>query len=157
MTASQSRTAEPRDGAPRLNITAASPDVYYALMGFTSAAEANLDETITKLVRIRASQMNGCGFCLGMHTTAARSAGETEARISELSRWNDSPLYTDKERAALALTEAVTFVADEHVSDEVYRAAAEHFDDVELAHLLWTIVAINAWNRIGIATRLSWG
>ena len=137
---------------PRMSLPTITSDVYRTMVTFTQAAEEKLDPVVAELVKIRASQMNGCAFCIDMHTKNARAAGESERRLSALPAWRETPLFTDRERAALALTEAVTFVASERVSDEVYEAAARQFNETELAHLLWTIAAINAWNRIGVST-----
>lgn len=147
------------DAAPvtRLNVSATTPDVYGAMAAFSQAAEDRLDPVIANLVRIRASQMNGCAFCLDMHAKDARAAGEREQRLYVLPAWRETPFFTERERAALALTEAVTFLATERVSDDVYQAAALQFDQDELAHLLWTIVAINAWNRVAVSTRMTPG
>ncbi|MGH3896666.1 MAG: carboxymuconolactone decarboxylase family protein [Pseudonocardiaceae bacterium] len=138
----------------RVNLPASTPDVHRAMVAFSQAAEDKLDPIIGVLVKVRASQLNGCAFCLDLHTREARTAGEREQRLYALAAWRETPFFTDRERAALALTEAVTFVTDGHVSDDVYRAAAQQFDETELAHLLWTIAAINVWNRMAVATRL---
>jgi AhpD family alkylhydroperoxidase len=138
----------------RVNLPAITPDAHGAMVAFSHAAEEKLDPVIGALVKIRASQLNGCSFCLDMHTKEARRAGEDEQRLLMLAAWRQVPLFSDRERAALALTEAVTFLTDGHVPDEVYQSAAQHFDDTELAHLLWTIAAINVWNRMAVATRL---
>jgi AhpD family alkylhydroperoxidase len=122
-----------------------------------AAAEAGLEPELLELVRIRASQLNGCAFCIDMHTKDARAAGETEQRIYALNAWRATPFFSERERAALALTEAVTFVADGHVPDKVYRAAAEVFKEDELAALLWAAIVINTYNRIAIATRMQPG
>ena len=97
--------------------------------------------------------MNGCAYCIDMHTKIARRAGETEQRLYALAAWQDAPYFDDKERAALALTDAVTLISDEHVPREVWEEASEHFEPEELAQLVWAITVINAWNRIAITTR----
>jgi AhpD family alkylhydroperoxidase len=112
-----------------------------------------LDETIRHLVKLRASQINGCAFCLDMHYTDARADGESELRLQQLAGWRDSPAFDDRERAALELTEAVTHVAETHVPDDVWASAEAHFDAGELAHLLVQIAAINFWNRTSVASR----
>lgn len=140
--------------ATRVSLPALTPDVHRAMVAFSQAAEEKLDPVIGVLVKIRASQLNGCSFCLDLHTREARTAGEGESRLCGLAAWRQTPLFTDRERAALALTEAVTFLTDGHVPDEVYQMAAQHFDETELAYLLWTIAAINIWNRMAVATRL---
>lgn len=130
-------------------------DAYRAMIGLDGAvAAASIETPLQELVRIRASQLNGCVYCLDAHTTDAREAGETEQRLYALSAWQESSLFTARERAALRFTEAVTLVADGHMPDDAYAAAADEFGDVELAELLWTIVVINAWNRLAIAARL---
>lgn len=147
-------TADDKTPVARLALPAAAPDAYRAMAAFNQAAEDNLDPVIAVLVKVRASQVNGCAFCLDMHTKEARAAGETEQRLYALPAWRETPFFTDRERVALALAEAVTLVASERVPDSVYAAAARQFDDTELAHLLWTIAAINVWNRMSIATRM---
>ena len=112
-----------------------------------------VDRTIRELVQIRASQINGCAFCLDMHWTDARARGESELRLSQLDAWAESPFYDERERAALALTEAMTHVAETRVPDDVWARAARHFDEEELANLVWAIGAINLWNRVKLATR----
>jgi AhpD family alkylhydroperoxidase len=111
------------------------------------------DPKLRELVRIRASQINGCAYCVDMHTKDARSIGETEQRIYSLPVWEEMPFFTNRERAALALTEAVTLVARDHVPLEVYEAAASHFTEDEMAALISLIVTINAWNTLAVSTR----
>jgi AhpD family alkylhydroperoxidase len=124
------------------------------MLAFSQASAKGVDPVIAELVKIRASQINRCAFCLDMHITDARKAGESDQRIFLLSAWEEAPgLYTDKERAALALTEAVTRLTDGFVPDEVYDRAAAHFDEVELSRLVGAIVAINAWNRFNVTFR----
>ncbi|GGM33389.1 alkyl hydroperoxide reductase AhpD [Longimycelium tulufanense] len=137
----------------RMNFTTAAPAVFKAMITLDAAARKGLDHTLIELVQIRASQINRCTYCLDMHTTDARKAGEREERIYQLSAWEESELYTDKERAALALTEAVTVLTDGFVPDHVYERAARHFDEPELAQLIALILTINAWNRIAVTTR----
>ena len=112
-----------------------------------------LEESLLLLVKMRASQINGCAYCLDMHSKDARAAGETEQRLYVLDAWRESPFYTDRERAALAWTESLTRIADTHAPDEVFREVREHFDEKELADLTLAIVTINAWNRIAIGFR----
>jgi len=138
----------------RMNLPAAAPDVFGAMVTFATQAENELPADLASLVKIRASQINGCAYCLAMHTGEARAAGVSEQRLGSLSGWRDVRLFSDSERAALALTEAMTLVAGEQVPDEVFAEAAGHFDEPVLARLLWTIAAINAWNRVAIATRM---
>jgi AhpD family alkylhydroperoxidase len=115
-------------------------------------AESDLDHTIKHLVKIRASQINGCAYCNDMHTKDARAEGETEQRIYALSAWRETPFFNDKERAALDWTEKVTRVSN-GVHDEDFEAVREHFDEKELVDLTWAIASINAWNRIAISFR----
>lgn len=137
-------------GGRRFDVRAAAPDAHAAMAAFDAAAGTGLDPSLAELVRIRASQLNGCGMCLAMHTDAARRFGEDERRLRALASWRGSPLFSHAERAALALTEAMTAIG-EGVPQRVLDAARDHFDDARLAHLMWTIAAINAWNRVGIA------
>ncbi len=135
-----------------------APEVYKAMIALDAAAKKGLDPTLVELVKIRASQLNKCAFCLDMHIRDARGAGETEERIYLLSAWAEAEeYYTDKERAALALTEAVTVVTEGFVPDEVYERAAAHFEEPELAQLIALITTINAWNRFGVSTRMTPG
>ncbi|MFA4929118.1 MAG: carboxymuconolactone decarboxylase family protein [Patulibacter sp.] len=112
-----------------------------------------LDHTIKELVKLRASQINGCAFCLDMHWTDAKKAGESDIRLAQLSAYAESPYFDARERAALALTDAVTLLADTNVPDDVWAAAAEQFGDEELAHLVMQIATINAWNRLAVTAR----
>jgi AhpD family alkylhydroperoxidase len=137
---------------PRMTIGKQAPAPYRAMSALDDAIE--LDAPLAELVRIRASILNGCAYCVDMHTQDARAGGETEQRVYAVAAWHESPLFTERERAALALTDAVTLIAGSHVPREIYDAAAEHFEEPELAQLIWTIVAINAWNRIAVATRM---
>lgn len=123
----------------------------YALENYVR--HCGLEHSLLELVKTRASQINGCAFCLDMHTKDARAAGETEQRLYTLSAWRETPFFTDKERAALAWTEAVTGVADTHVPDDVFELARKHFSEKELADLTLAIVAINGWNRLAVAFR----
>jgi len=111
------------------------------------------DRRLRELVRIRASQLNGCAYCIDMHTKDARALGETEQRIYSLPAWRETPFFTERERAALAFTESVTLLARHHVPTEAYDAVAAHFDPDEIAALVSLIVTINAWNAIGVSTR----
>ncbi|WP_171164225.1 carboxymuconolactone decarboxylase family protein [Streptomyces sp. I05A-00742] len=139
---------------PRMNYAEVAPHVYKAMYGLERAAKQDLDPTLVELVKIRASQVNHCAFCLDMHTKDARKAGETEDRIYLLNAWEEAVgYYTEKEQAALALTEAVTVLTDGFVPDAVWERAAAVFEEKELAQLLAMIVAINAWNRFGVSTR----
>ncbi|MFF7700025.1 carboxymuconolactone decarboxylase family protein [Streptomyces lydicus] len=139
---------------PRLPVFRLAPDIYAPLLALTRAAKKGLDPVLVELLLIRASQLNRCAFCLDMHVTEARKAGVSEERITLLSAWEEAPAhYTEKERAALAFTEAVTVLTGGFVPDEVYERAAAHFDDAELARLLALITAINSWNRLNVAAR----
>ena len=115
--------------------------------------ESGLEAPLLDLVKTRASQINGCAFCLDMHTKDARAHGETEQRLYALSAWRETPFYTDRARAALAWTEAVTLVSETHVPDDVYELAREQFSEQELANLTLAIIAINGWNRLAISFR----
>jgi AhpD family alkylhydroperoxidase len=114
---------------------------------------AGIDVLLRELIRIRASQLNGCAFCIDMHTKDARAAGETEQRIYALPAWRETPFFTDRERAALALAESVTLMPQTHVPDGDFARAAEQFSETELGALISLIVTINAWNGIGVSTR----
>ena len=115
--------------------------------------QAEIDPRLRELIRIRASQLNGCAYCIDMHTKDARAIGETEQRIYGLAAWAETPYFTAGERAALAFTETVTLLADTHVPDEAYQAVAAEFSPQEVAALVSLIVTINAWNAIGVSTR----
>ena len=117
------------------------------------AASSGLEHSLLELIKIRASQINGCAYCIDMHTIDARAAGETEQRIYLLDAWRESPFYTDRERAALAWTESLTLVSETHVPDDVYEVARKHFSEEELVKLTWAVVVINGWNRVAIAFR----
>ncbi|GHG52758.1 alkyl hydroperoxide reductase AhpD [Streptomyces griseocarneus] len=136
-----------------MNFTKAAPKVFKAMIALDAAAAEGLDPALVGLVQIRASQLNHCAYCLDMHTREARAAGESEERIHLLAAWEEAALYTDKERAALTLTEAVTVLTDGFVPDAVYERAAHHFEEEELAHLIALVLTINAWNRIAVTTR----
>jgi AhpD family alkylhydroperoxidase len=118
---------------------------------------SGLEPLLYELVKIRASQMNGCAYCLDMHTKDARAKGETEQRIYALSAWREAPFFTERERAALAWTEAITNIQQGHASEEAYIEARTQFSDEELAKLTFAITQINSWNRIAIAFRLEVG
>jgi AhpD family alkylhydroperoxidase len=127
---------------------------YKALLALESyIRRSSLEHTTYELVKLRASQINGCAYCLDMHSKDARAAGETEQRIYCLPAWRECPFYTDRERAALEWTEAVTLITEGHVPDEVYRRVREHFSEKELVDLNFAVVAINAWNRLAIPFR----
>ena len=115
--------------------------------------ESGFDKSFLHMIKLRASQMNGCAYCIDMHWKDARAAGESEQRLYGLDAWREAPYYTDRERAALEWTEVLTNVTDRHVSDVVYEAVRGHFSDKELVDLTWAVAAINAWNRVAIAFR----
>lgn len=147
-------TTEQHATAHRLDLASAAPKVFKALIGFDAASRAGLDPLLIELVQTRASQINGCAYCLHMHTKDARKRGESEERLYLLATWREAAhFYTAKEQAALALTEAVTLISHDGVPDDVYARAAEHFDDAELAQLLGLILTINTWNRIALTSR----
>ena len=127
-------------------------DVLKAMLGLSGAYEGStLEPALIELVKIRASQINGCGYCLDMHTKDARHAGETEQRLYLVSCWREAPLYTDRERAALAWAEAVTKLENQQISDQVYEQARAQFSEDELMRLTLAVVAINGWNRFNCA------
>jgi len=143
-----------REFGPRLDLRAHATAAYRDLVRLGRTVSAELDPRLHELVKIRASQINGCAFCLDMHARDARAAGESEQRLFVLSAWREAPFFSAAERAALALTEAVTRVGDGPVPDDVYRQAAAEFDPDALASLLFAIATINAWNRLSIAARI---
>ena len=143
-------------GEQRLDFEQHAPGAYKALAHLDHAVAKELDRVgldarLRELVRLRASQLNGCAYCVDMHTKDARAAGETEERLQVLTVWRDTPFFSDKERAALAFTEAVTLMNVDHVPDAAYDAIAEHYGADEIAALVSLIVAINAWNAIGVS------
>ncbi|MDR2334565.1 carboxymuconolactone decarboxylase family protein [Diaphorobacter ruginosibacter] len=137
--------------SPRLDYMHISPDLFKKYAAFGMAGK--LDATLALLVDIRASQLNGCAFCLDMHVKQAKLHGERELRLHHLAIWPESHLFTPKERMALAWTEALTKIEREGVSDELYAAASEHFNETELSELTFRVVAINGWNRLNVAFR----
>ncbi|MFB0618827.1 carboxymuconolactone decarboxylase family protein [Streptomyces sp. AGS-58] len=138
---------------PRLNLGKAAPKAFRALVGFDAAAREGLDPSLVELIQVRASHLNHCAYCLHMHTNDARKAGESEDRLHMTAVWREARhFFTAREQAALALTDAVTRIADAGVPDAVYAEAAAHFDDQELGHVLALILTINTWNRVALAT-----
>ena len=138
------------------NIVAVLPDVMKAMQALQGAAQkSGLPEKTANLVHLRASQINGCGFCVDLHPRIMKKAGETDRRILAVAAWREAPFYTDAERAALALTEALTRIADreEPVPDTIWNEAARHYDEKALAALIVEIASINVWNRFNVATR----
>ncbi|MFF1507641.1 carboxymuconolactone decarboxylase family protein [Streptomyces sp. NPDC058326] len=151
-------TAYAHEHAPRLPLAERVPEFYRAMLRLEAAAAKDIDPTLYHLIKIRASQVNRCAFCIDMHSKDALAEGETVERIVQLSAWQESRhFYTERELAALALTESVTVLTDGFVPDEVYARAAEHFDETELARVIGAIVVINAWNRIAVTTRMTPG
>lgn len=141
--------------AQRMELEKIEPVAYKAMLQLEKyLAASGLSKTLLELIKIRASQINGCAFCIDMHTIEARHHGETEQRIYALNAWRETPFFTDEERSVLAFTEAVTLIADNHVSDEVYKEVSQYFDSNKVAQILMAIVTINAWNRIGITTQM---
>ena len=124
-----------------------------ALFALSAETAKELDPKLFELVKIRASQINGCAYCLDMHTKDARAAGETEQRIYALSAWRETPFFTDRERAALEWTESLTRVADTHVPDDVYERASSLFTEAELVALTFGVIVINSWNRLSVSFR----
>jgi AhpD family alkylhydroperoxidase len=142
----------------RLDYTKASPEGLRALYGLERFLNSSgLEHSLLHLVKMRASQINGCAFCIDMHSKDARAGGESEQRLYGLDAWREAPYYTDRERAALALTEAVTKVTEGHVPDAVYIQAKAQFNEAELAALVIAIATINAWNRLSITFRTEAG
>ena len=138
----------------RVSIAKAAPDAYKAmaaLQGYVN--KSDIEAPLLELVKIRASQINGCASCLAMHVRDARKAGESDERMHLLNAWEEAPIYTARERAALAWTEAVTLITDGHVPDEVYETARAQFSEKELVDLTMAIIAINGWNRLAIGFR----
>jgi AhpD family alkylhydroperoxidase len=139
---------------PRIDVMHVSPGIIHAMLGLErQVAQAGFDGKLLDLVRMRASQINGCAYCLDMHSKDARANGETEQRLYGLNAWRESPYYSARESAALEWTEALTLVSESHVPDEVYERVREQFSEDELVHLSLAIVAINGWNRLNIAAR----
>ena len=139
---------------PRIDYAKTAAEAGAAMMGLEKYVhQAGLDRGLLELVRLRASLINGCAYCVDMHTKVARSRGDTEQRLYAVSVWRETPFYSERERAALAWTEAVTLVSIDHVPDDVFNLARQHFTEKELVDLTLAIVAINAWNRLAIAFR----
>ena len=139
----------------RIKIDQVEPTGYKAILGLEKFIESTpLTKVHKDLIKIRASQINGCAFCIDMHTKEARKAGETEQRIYALNAWRDAPYYTEEERAILELTEEVTLISNNQVSDATYERAARLLGETYLAQVILSIITINVWNRIGITTKL---
>lgn len=138
----------------RLNVETADPKAYRAVLGLENYVQnSGLEPGLLHLIKLRASQVNGCAFCVDMHSKEALADGESQQRLNLLCVWRESPLYTERERAALEWTEAVTLVSENHVPDDVYERVLEEFPDEELVKLTMAVAAINTWNRLAISFR----
>ena len=138
----------------RIKLSEVSPEAYEAMIGLESyIAKSGLDKKLYELIKTRASQLNGCAYCINMHTRDAMKLGETPQRLFLLDAWRETELYSERERAVLALIEEMTLIAGRHVSDDVYNEAAKHLTDKELAAVIMSVVAINGWNRISITAQ----
>jgi AhpD family alkylhydroperoxidase len=143
---------------PRIEHFKVDPSAYKAMMGLqTYVNESGIEHSLLELVKLRASQLNGCAYCIDMHTKDARARGETEQRLYALDAWSETPFYSERERAALAWTESVTNLHEGHVSDEAYAQARAQFGEAELVKLTLAVVAINSWNRLNVAFRTTPG
>ncbi|MFL5588892.1 MAG: carboxymuconolactone decarboxylase family protein [Ktedonobacteraceae bacterium] len=138
----------------RIDYSKVTPEGYRAMSGLERYVRGSgLEPSLLELVKLRASQINGCAYCIDMHWKDARARGESEQRLYGLMAWRESPYYTERERAALAWTEAVTLIADSHVPDELYEEVRQYFNETELVNLTFALVAINGWNRLAISLR----
>ena len=138
----------------RINISKVAPQAYDAILGLEKyLSGSGLDKKLFELIKIRASQINGCAYCINMHVRDAQKIGETSQRLFLLDVWRETDLFSEKERAVLALTEAITLITNGHVQDEIYNEAASKITEQELAAVIMSIVTINAWNRIAITSR----
>ena len=138
----------------RIDYNKVAPGAFRAMFGLERyVRDCGLEPSLLHLIKMRASQINGCAYCLDMHSKDARAEGETEQRLYVLNAWREAPFYTERERAALAWTEALTLVAENHVPDEIYDEVRQHFTERELADLSLAVVAINGWNRLAISFR----
>ena len=139
---------------PRLNFYKAGPNAIKGLLGLEEQiAKSGIEKPLIELIRLRASQINGCAYCVDLHSTDARKGGETERRLATLPLWRETPFFSERERAALEWTESVTLVAQTHVPDEAWQRVRAHFSDAEMVDLTLLVSAINAWNRFAIAFR----
>ncbi|MFF8770188.1 carboxymuconolactone decarboxylase family protein [Kitasatospora sp. NPDC015120] len=141
--------------AQRISLPDLAPEYYKAVIATERAARQGVDPVLAELVKVHASMINGCSFCIDMHSTDAIEHGEQHHRLLSLPAWRETSWFTAKERAALALTESITLLTRGHVPDAVYDEAAAHFEQTELAQLIALIITINSWNRIGVTSRLS--
>lgn len=138
----------------RINYREAAPGAFQAMWGIEKyLGKSNLEFHLKELVKLRASQINGCAYCIDMHTKDARANGESEQRLYGVSAWREAPYYTERERAALAWTEAITLIADNQIEDELFAQIQQHFSDTELVDLTLSIISINGWNRLSISFR----
>ncbi|MFC3500860.1 carboxymuconolactone decarboxylase family protein [Micromonospora krabiensis] len=137
----------------RMNAAEVAPGAYQAVLGLEKYVRANVDHTILELVRLRASMLNGCAFCVDMHSSDALRAGESSRRLFAVAAWREAPFFDERERTTLALTDAVTRLGEHGVPDEVWDAAAKQWSEKELADLVMAIATINVWNRIAVTTR----
>ena len=145
---------EKKNMKARINLMTVNPGVMHAMLGLErQVRKSGLEPELLDLVRMRASQINGCAYCLDMHSKDARAHGETEQRLYGLDAWRETPYYSPRERAALEWAEALTLVAETRVPDDIYEQVREQFSEDELAHLSLAVVAINGWNRLNIAAR----
>ena len=139
---------------PRINFYQAAPHGIEALSGLERyVRQSSLEKSLLELVKIRSSQINGCAYCIDMHTKDARATGETEQRIYSLNAWRETPFFSERERAALEWTEAITLIGEGHAPDELFLRTRQYFNESELVDLTLAIVTINAWNRLAIAFR----
>lgn len=139
---------------PRLEIQKVAPEAYRAMAALGSyVRNSGLEPKLVELVKVRASQINGCAFCIDMHTKDARAEGETEQRLYGLTAWHEMPFYSERERAALAWTEALTLISETHAPDDVYEEVRQHFSELEVVNLSMAIVTINSWNRLALGFR----
>jgi AhpD family alkylhydroperoxidase len=140
--------------AHRIDVDKVAPGAVQAMRGLEDYVRSSgLEPSLLELVKLRASQMNGCAYCVDMHTKDARAQGETEQRLYAVAVWQEAPFFTERERAALAWTEAVTYVGYTHVPDDVYQKARQHFSEKELVDLTIAVIAINGWNRLAVSFR----
>ena len=139
---------------PRIDHTKVAPSALRAMYSLKKyLAESSVEKPLRELIKVRASQINGCAYCIDMHTKDARVHGETEQRLYELNAWRETPFYTDRERAALLWTEELTRISENHVPDWVFQETHKHFNDEELVYLTLAVIQINGWNRIAIPFR----
>jgi AhpD family alkylhydroperoxidase len=137
---------------PRMDVAKEARAPYRALIELGDSIE--FDPPLRELINLRASILNGCAYCVDMHTKDARKAGESEQRLYAVAAWQEAPFFDERERAALALTDSVTLISEGHVPREVWDQAAAHFEPYELVQLVWAITAINSWNRVAVSTRM---